>query len=184
MKSTELLLQYRVEAVHGHENTPRGVYTVPHPSIKDYWFLCAVRMDDAWEHVSAELYRIVSHSKRRSRPAGRCLTWKETCFIKNHFWGPQEVVLQFMPAMTDYIGKREEEEMPVHLWNPLIPMAMPSSIIDYGLGAMEYFRKLKEKFPEETDQDLYDVVYYLRGKLHLAEFYTEAEKILHPKSSM
>lgn len=184
MKDLAYFLKYKHQAVVGKEDTASGVYTVPHPSIKAHWFMCTVVVTEEWERVDAQLWKIVSNTKRQSRPADRCLTWKEQCYIKNFFWGPQEVILQFFPAMTDYIGT-DEEEYAVHLWNPLKGQCeVPQAMVTYGLGVKPFVDNLRQRFPSESEQDLYDVVYYLRDKLGTEVFYREAEKIFKPKQSL
>lgn len=183
MKDLSYFLKYKHKAVICLEDSVNGVYTIPHPNIKNHWFMCSVIINDGWEHVSAQLWKIISANKRQSRPADRCLTWKEQCYIKNFFWGPQEVIIQFFPAMTDYIGP-DDEEFSVHLWNPLKDQCqVPQSMINYGLSVKQYVDNLRQRFPDEEEQDLYDVVYYLQDKLGTETFYQEAEKIFKPKPS-
>lgn len=55
-----------------------------------------------WEHVSVSL------------PA-RTPSWEEMCFIKNLFWEPNEVVIQFHPAESDYVNNHP---YCLHLWRP------------------------------------------------------------------
>lgn len=182
MKDPRYFLRFKLKALVGQENSANGVYEVDHPWIKNnYYFLCTVVITEEWERVSAQLFKITNVKKKQSEPADRCLTWKEQCFIKNLFYGPQEVIMQFFPAMTDYIGT-DEEEFAVHLWNPLKGQCqVPQAIINYGLGVKPYVEMLRARFPREAEQDLYDVVYYLRDKLGTETFYREAEQILKPK---
>jgi len=57
---------------------------------------------DGWDHVSVSL-------------KNRCPNWKEMCFIKNLFFEPDELVVQFHPPVKDYvnIGKNV-----LHMWRP------------------------------------------------------------------
>ncbi len=56
-----------------------------------------------WEHVS------VSRQDR-------CPTWAEMCEVKDLFFGPDEWVLQFHPAASDYVNNHP---FCLHLWRPI-----------------------------------------------------------------
>ena len=56
-----------------------------------------------WEHVS------VSHHKR-------CPTWDEMCAIKDMFFNPEETVIQYHPAKSQYVNNHPNC---LHLWRPL-----------------------------------------------------------------
>ena len=56
-----------------------------------------------WEHVSV------------STP-GRCPNWPEMCFVKDLFWHPEDVVLQFHPARSAYVNQHPHC---LHLWRPV-----------------------------------------------------------------
>lgn len=63
--------------------------------------LCCIISDgEGWEHVSV------------SRP-DRCPTWDEMCFIKNLFWGEDDLVIQYHPVKGDYINCHP---YCLHLW--------------------------------------------------------------------
>ena len=55
-----------------------------------------------WDHVSVSLKH-------------RCPTWDEMCFIKNIFFKPDELVLQFHPPKKDY---KNLHPFCLHLWRP------------------------------------------------------------------
>jgi len=55
-----------------------------------------------WEHVSV------------STPE-RCPTWAEMCFVKDLFWGEDELVVQFHPRKIDYVNCHPHT---LHLWRP------------------------------------------------------------------
>jgi hypothetical protein len=58
-----------------------------------------------WEHVSISLpYR------------KRCPTWEEMCWIKDLFWDPEEVVVQYHPAKSQYVNLHP---FALHLWKPV-----------------------------------------------------------------
>jgi len=55
-----------------------------------------------WEHVSVST-------------ATRCPTWPEMCFIKDLFWHEDECVVQYHPALKDYVN---HHPYTLHLWRP------------------------------------------------------------------
>lgn len=56
-----------------------------------------------WEHVS-----VSRHNKTPS--------WDEMCFVKDLFWGEDEVVIQYHPAKDDYVN---HHPYCLHLWRPI-----------------------------------------------------------------
>ena len=58
----------------------------------------------AWEHVSV-------HARRRLQ--SRIPTWREMCHVKDLFWDPDDLVLQFHPRRADYVNQHEHV---LHLW--------------------------------------------------------------------
>ena len=62
-----------------------------------------------WDHVSVSF----NH---------RCPTWEEMCEIKNMFFHPDEVVVQYHPAESDYVNNHP---YCLHLWRPQ-EQAMPT----------------------------------------------------------
>ncbi len=67
---------------------------------------------EKWEHVSVSL-------------ADRCPTWDEMNSVKDLFWGPEEIVIQFHPPQSKYVNFHP---FTLHLWRlrgfkqPLPPM--------------------------------------------------------------
>lgn len=55
---------------------------------------------DGWEHVSV------------STP-NRCPTWEEMCAVKNKFWDPEDVVIQFHPKESEYVN---HHPYTLHMW--------------------------------------------------------------------
>lgn len=55
-----------------------------------------------WEHVSV--------SKKYVDP-----TWSEMCRIKDMFWGPEDVVIQYHPAHSSYVNNSKHC---LHLFRP------------------------------------------------------------------
>lgn len=58
--------------------------------------------DEEWQHVSVSI-------------PNRCPTWQEMCFIKDMFWGEDEVVLQYHPRKSEYVNNHP---YCLHLWRP------------------------------------------------------------------
>lgn len=56
-----------------------------------------------WEHVSV--------STRIRLP-----TWGEMCWVKDQFWDPEEVVIQYHPRRSRYVN---HHPYCLHLWRPL-----------------------------------------------------------------
>lgn len=72
---------------------------------------------EEFEHVSVH----VSEHKGK-----RCPTWAEMCWIKNIFWEPNEVVIQYHPAEKDYVNTHPHT---LHLWKPLgVELPRPSKL--------------------------------------------------------
>jgi len=61
---------------------------------------------EAWEHVSVH----VLEGKKTSTP-----TWREMAAIKDLFWDPEDVVIQFHPARSQYVNLHPNV---LHLWRP------------------------------------------------------------------
>lgn len=71
-----------------------------------------------WEHVSVSL-------------PGRPPSWEEMCRVKDLFWDPEDVVVQYHPAEADYVS---DHPNCLHLWRALdqhIPVPDPLLV---GLG--------------------------------------------------
>lgn len=73
-----------------------------------------------WEHVSISL-------------RNRCPNWQEMCFVKDLFFGDDEVVMQLHPAKKDYVN---QHPYCLHLWKPMqgfIPLP-PSILVGDKVG--------------------------------------------------
>lgn len=58
-----------------------------------------------WKHVSVSIPMIK-----------RTPTWDEMCMIKDLFWFPEETVVQYHPAKTEYVNMHK---YCLHLWRPI-----------------------------------------------------------------
>lgn len=69
-----------------------------------------------WEHVS------VSCPGRSRMP-----NWVEMCFVKDLFWEPEETVVQFHPAKSEYVNYHPGT---LHMWRNIVsPISTPPSIL-------------------------------------------------------
>ena len=77
------------------------------------WRLLVIASDGGgWEHVSVHAAR-----ERGLRDVQtRVPTWAEMVFIKNEFWGPEDVVMQLHPRQSVYVNQHPHV---LHLWRPL-----------------------------------------------------------------
>ena len=57
----------------------------------------------SWEHVSVSVKT-------------RCPTWEEMVWVKSLFWADDEVVIQYHPALSEYVN---EHPFCLHLWKPV-----------------------------------------------------------------
>ncbi len=85
-----------------------------------------------WEHVSVTM---ANPNKRR------CPYWDEMCFVKDLFWGDDEVVLQYHPKKADYVNNHP---FVLHLWRPIqneLPCPPPDLIGVKSLGTLLFNSK-------------------------------------------
>ena len=82
--------------------TPEGVRLRCIASDDRYWTRGGFA-PPAWEHVSVSV-------------KNRVPTWQEMCFAKAMFWGPEDCVLQFHPAQSEYVNCHP---FVLHLWRPI-----------------------------------------------------------------
>lgn len=72
------------------------------------------RHAEGWEHVS------VSAEKR-------CPTWDEMCFVKDVFWEPHEMAVQYHPPASEYVN---HHPWTLHIWKPIdMVIPMPPSLL-------------------------------------------------------
>ena len=82
---------------------PSGEYGEPFGAFQMGRLRMIVSSDMGWEHVS------VSTETRTP-------TWKEMCAVKDLFWGPDEVVIQFHPPQSAYVNYHPHC---LHMWKPV-----------------------------------------------------------------
>ena len=86
-----------------------GYFLIPSPQKGILKIIASDKL--LWDHVSVSL-------------PNRTPSWTEMCYVKDLFWGPDEVVIQYHPAKTDYINNHPYV---LHLWRSQyekIPMPM------------------------------------------------------------
>lgn len=90
-----------------------GFFQIPCPrTMKNLNVQCSD--GGGWDHVSV------------STPS-RCPTWEEMCFIKDLFFGPEEIVMQLHPAKSEY---KNYHPYCLHLWRPQnAEIPLPDSIM-------------------------------------------------------
>lgn len=70
-------------------------------------FFCIASTGGGWEHVS-----VSPCNKKRTT----CPTWEEMCEIKDTFFRPEESVIEYHPAKSDYVNLCNTC---LHLWRPV-----------------------------------------------------------------
>jgi hypothetical protein len=88
--------------------------------------LYAVATDGADANEPGEEFEHVSVHADSWKGGMRCPTWEEMCWIKDLFWEPNEVVIQYHPAEKDYVNTHPHT---LHLWKPLgVELPRPSKL--------------------------------------------------------
>lgn len=88
------------------DNGNNGAFQIRHPEKSRHPFLVIASDGAGWEHVS------VSIKGYTNLPP----TWGEMCYIKDMFWGGQDVVMQLHPKLSEYINNHPGV---LHLWRPI-----------------------------------------------------------------
>jgi hypothetical protein len=88
-----------------------GAFAIQIKSI--IYAFCIASDGEGFEHVSISLGAKLGTN---SRGIDRCPTWEEMCFIKDLFWGEDDVVIQYHPAKDQYVNLHK---YCLHLWRPI-----------------------------------------------------------------
>lgn len=80
-----------------------GAFALAHPG--GATLLVIASDGEGWEHVSVSVYG-----------KARCPTWEEMCWVKDQFWGEEELVVQYHPPRSDYVNNHP---FTLHLWKPI-----------------------------------------------------------------
>ena len=66
---------------------------------------------EGWEHVSVSIPNANQGPDRTRTP-----TWFEMCYVKDLFWDPEDCVIQYHPAASEYVNAHPGV---LHLWRPI-----------------------------------------------------------------
>lgn len=99
--------------------------------------ICVIASDClGWQHVSVSF----------GQGAKRCPSWDVMCAVKDLFWEPDQEVIQFHPAKSEYVNFHPGC---LHLWRPngdTPPIPIPPSILVGPVNQQpnhnEYLRKM------------------------------------------
>jgi len=91
-------LELAGKEIHKGSDWKHATYEVPGPCACDLYIITSCGF--SWDHVSVST-------------KNRCPNWLEMNFVKDLFWGPEEVVFQLHPAKKDYINAHPYV---LHLW--------------------------------------------------------------------
>lgn len=83
-------------------NDHEGMFDVPCKTHFTGFLKVIVSADEDWDHVSASL-------------PDRCPTWDEMSMLKDLFFLPHELVVQFHPPKAMYVNRHPTT---LHLWRP------------------------------------------------------------------
>jgi len=93
-----------------------GAFLLRHKGVKLFTISSGANTGDGWEHVSVSL-------------TFRTPTWEEMSWVKDLFWGPEEVVMQIHPRASSYVNNHP---YCLHLWKPVppnLPLPEPPEIL-------------------------------------------------------
>lgn len=95
--------RYRIDGgIYGStsEYGNNGAFIIP---VRNMKIRCIASDGCKWEHVSASL-------------KNRCPNWAEMCVIKSIFWDEEDWVVQYHPAVSEYVSYHP---YCLHLWRPI-----------------------------------------------------------------
>ena len=90
-----------------------GIFIIPHPKIRDYFYQVIASDQLDWEHVSVSIFTQKKLQKKNG--VDRTPTWTEMCFIKDLFWDDTDTVIQYHPAKSTYVNMHKYV---LHIWKP------------------------------------------------------------------
>ena len=118
MKDLHTLDKYRVDVREHYSTNGDGGNGVFKVLVGGRSFLCIASNGFGWEHVS-----VSPCSKKRQT----CPTWEEMCEIKDMFFEPEETVVQYHPAKSEYVNINP---YCLHLWRPTFcDLPTPNTIL-------------------------------------------------------
>jgi hypothetical protein len=96
-----------------------GAFQLPSP-IGDRVLIIIAGDGLGWEHVSIHAYNV-------KRKEAKTPTWEEMCHVKALFWDPEDWVVQYHPAESEYVNNHPHT---LHLWRPTAAtLPTPPSIL-------------------------------------------------------
>jgi hypothetical protein len=96
-----------------------GAFQLPSP-IGDRVLIIIAGDGLGWEHVSIHAYNV-------KRKEAKTPTWEEMCHVKALFWDPEDWVVQYLPAESEYVNNHPHT---LHLWRPTAAtLPTPPSIL-------------------------------------------------------
>ena len=108
MKNLRALDPYRLKneeiRIYGTTGDDRNGYFKVFVGGRSFFVIAA--SGGEWDHVSVT----PCNKKRKS-----CPTWDEMCAIKDMFFEPEETVVQYHPAKSNYVNLHQ---YCLHLWKP------------------------------------------------------------------
>jgi hypothetical protein len=109
-----------------------GAFQIMGPCGKDLRIIASDATIDAaqgWEHVSVSV-------------PGRCPNWIEMCFVKDLFWGEDELVIQYHVPKSEHV---DNHPFVLHLWRDTLhphPRMPPSTAVGIKGLSQQDARKL------------------------------------------
>lgn len=97
-------------AIPGTVAVPEFYWSLPEDGFNGVFLIPASRLlfrviagdGGGWQHVSVSIDDVP-----------RCPNWQEMCMIKDLFWEPEDVVVQFHPKKSEYVNLHPHV---LHLW--------------------------------------------------------------------
>lgn len=96
-----------------------GVYSIPHPTVKNYFIRVIASDGMGFDHVSVTL----NDQSHGTKVVKRTPTWGEMSWVKDLFFDPDEWVIQYHPAHSEYVNNHQ---YCLHLWRPHVEFPKPS----------------------------------------------------------
>ena len=97
-------LMERHAVIAGHD--PEGVACEVQGPGRHRTLAIIASWGEGWDHVSVHARDYLAHCKDVP-------TWKEMCYVKDLFFGPEECVVQFHPPASQYVNV---DPHVLHLW--------------------------------------------------------------------
>ena len=82
----------------------QGAFIFPHPLTDKVKVICIAAKGEGWEHVSL---RLEVDGMKLTPP------WDTMALVKDIFWDPEDLVVQFHPPKSDHINNHPNV---LHLW--------------------------------------------------------------------